>query len=130
MRLTRQRNIILSEVRGAKDHPSADEVYRRVRSTLPKISLGTVYRNLEYLTESGVIRKVEIGGGQRRFDPVLGDHAHFRCVRCGEIEDVPFEVLLDESGRKKQSWMEGRTILGNNVEYYGICPACGNGHDG
>ena len=130
MRLTRQRNIILSEVREAKDHPSADELYRRVRSTLPKISLGTVYRNLEYLTENGLIRKVEIGGGQRRFDPVLEDHAHFRCVRCGEIEDVPFEVLLDESGCKNQSWMEGRTIFGNNVEYYGICPACGNGHDG
>ena len=67
-RMTHQRRIILEELRNTRSHPTADEVYEIVRKRIPKISLGTVYRNLELLSESGVIQKLEIGGTQKRFD--------------------------------------------------------------
>ena len=68
LRMTRQRRVILEELRKVKTHPSADEIYEIVRKRLPRISLGTVYRNLEILSESGDIQKLEPGCSLKRFD--------------------------------------------------------------
>ena len=62
LRMTQQRQVILEELRLCRSHPTADELYSRVRRRLPRISLGTVYRNLETLAERGLIRKMEVGG--------------------------------------------------------------------
>ena len=67
MRQTKQRSVILEELRKHVDHPGADDVYHEVRKVLSRISLGTVYRNLELLSEKGVIKKLELGSGQKRF---------------------------------------------------------------
>ena len=61
-RKSRQRDLILEELRSVRKHLSADEVYALVRRKLPRISLGTVYRNLEVLTEMGEIQTLELGG--------------------------------------------------------------------
>ncbi len=66
--MTRQRQVVLEAVRATDAHPTGDEVYRLARRKLPHISLGTVYRNLELLSEAGLIRKLELGGAARRFD--------------------------------------------------------------
>ena len=68
-RMTRQRMVILEELRKVKTHPTADELYAMVRTRMPRISLGTVYRNLDFLTESKEILKLESAGSIRRFDP-------------------------------------------------------------
>ena len=105
------------------DHPAADEVYLRVRDRLPHISLSTVYRNLELLAGEGLIRKIEHGGGQKRFDPVREDHSHFHCRGCGAMEDVPFAMStpdLDPS----DPWVRSRVIEGGRTDYFGLCPAC------
>jgi len=79
LRITRQRRVILEELQRTKSHPTADELYRKVRRRLPRISLGTVYRNLELLSRSGLIRKLEIGGGKMRFDGIVEPHYHIHC---------------------------------------------------
>jgi Fur family ferric uptake transcriptional regulator len=66
--MTRQRKVILEELRNVDTHPSADEIYEMVRKRLPHISLGTVYRNLEILSETGAIQKLELGCAQKKFD--------------------------------------------------------------
>ena len=67
-RMTLQRKKIMEVVREGNSHPSADEIYKRVRSFLPRISLGTVYRNLEVLSKMGKIQKLELSGSLKRFD--------------------------------------------------------------
>ena len=74
---------------------TADEVYSRVRRRLPNISLGTVYRNLDVLSQAGFVRKLCLGGGQRRYDGRLGRHYHVRCAGCGVISDIPAERFGD-----------------------------------
>ena len=105
-----------------KTHPSAQEVYQRVRQRLPKISLGTVYRNLEQLAAHGLIQKIESTDGQRRFDGDLSEHYHVRCLHCGRVEDAPLPLLplLDQSFGKMSQYI----ILGHRLEFYGICPRC------
>lgn len=121
-RHSRQRDIILEEVRRDKTHPSAQEVFDRVRPRLPKISLGTVYRNLEQLAAHGLIRKLELPGEQRRFDGDVSEHYHVRCLVCGRVDDIfgPPLTNLPQSFPALQDYV----ILGHRLEFIGVCPHC------
>jgi Fur family ferric uptake transcriptional regulator len=124
-RMTPQRQAILEELRRLTSHPTADEVHSLVRRRLPRVSLGTVYRNLEMLSDCGLIQKLEMGGGQRRFDGKTGDHYHVRCVRCGRVEDAPVKPMpaIDDALRK----VSGYEVMGHRLEFIGVCPACRKG---
>lgn len=122
LRMTRQREVILEELRKADTHPSADEVYAMVRKRMPRISLGTVYRNLEILSESGDIQKLESGCSLKRFDGNPAEHSHIRCIGCDRIADAPmvpgFEVDLERVNAA------GFEIVGYRLEFIGLCPQC------
>lgn len=122
IRMTNQRKIILEELKKVTSHPTADEVYRMVRERLPKISLGTIYRNLYIMSESGLIQRLEVGGSQNRFDANLEDHYHIRCTKCGLIEDIPKKSVpgLEDVF----SGALGYEITGHRIELIGICPDC------
>lgn len=120
--MTRQRRVILEELRKLESHPTADEVYELARRRLPRISLGTVYRNLEILSDCGMIQKLELGGTQKRFDGNVGNHYHVRCIRCGCIEDISMEPLTTfEDAVRAVSDYE---IIGSRLEFIGVCPQC------
>ncbi len=122
MRLTTQRQIILEELGKVTSHPTANEVYDMVRKRLPRIGLGTVYRNLELLAENGVILKLEVGGTQKRFDATIESHYHIRCSVCGRVDDVDIEVQeeINEIAAKSCDYK----ILGHHIEFSGICKDC------
>jgi Fe2+ or Zn2+ uptake regulation protein len=120
--MTRQRRVILEELRKLESHPSADEVYEMARRRLPRISLGTVYRNLEILSEYGMIRKLELVGTQKRFDGNVRNHYHIRCIRCGGIEDVPMEPLTTIENALRE--VTDYEIIGSRLEFIGVCPQC------
>ncbi len=121
-RMTNQRQVILEEVQKVNTHPTADEVYGMVRRRLPRISLGTVYRNLEILSTSGLIQKIGPPSNQMQFDGKTDNHYHIRCVSCGRVEDAPVESFdkLEEAMQKKSNY----SILGHRLEFLGICPVC------
>ena len=120
--MTRQRKIILEELRKVSTHPSADEVYEMVRKRLPRISLGTVYRNLEILSESGDIQKLEPGCSLKRFDGNPSEHCHIHCVRCERIADLPMVPDLEiDLARVNPTDFE---IVGHRVEFFGLCSQC------
>jgi Fur family ferric uptake transcriptional regulator len=123
VRKTEQRAVILDELRKCRNHPGADELYARVRGRLPRISLATVYRNLELMAAQGLIRRLDPGSGSRRFDPVVENHGHFRCTACGKVEDLPFPLELPQPD-EKLPWVRQRTIQGGQAEYFGLCPGC------
>lgn len=122
LRITRQRHIILEMLREDYSHPTASEVYEKVRRRMPQISLGTVYRNLEILSEQGFIRKLELAGAQKRFDGTLSEHYHVRCLKCGQIGDVNMKTItaFDE----KLSDICDYEIVGHRLEFIGLCPKC------
>ena len=123
MRKTEQRTVILEELRLCRNHPGADEVYLQVKERLPRISLGTVYRNLELMVSQGIIRRLNSSSGQMRFDPVVEAHCHFHCRQCGKVEDIPFTVELPELG-SNHPWVRERKIQGARPEFFGLCPEC------
>ena len=122
LRQSRQRDVVLAVVRQTMDHPTADWVFKEARRRMPKISLGTVYRNLKQLADAGLIREIHSGGQQARFDGNTGRHYHIRCLGCGRVNDLPMSIdlrLEQEAGRA----MNYR-ILGHEVEVQGLCPLC------
>ncbi|MFV0437168.1 MAG: Fur family transcriptional regulator [Desulfopila sp.] len=122
MRLTTQRQIILEELGKVKSHPTANEVYDMVRKRLPRIGLGTVYRNLELLADSGIILKLEVGGTQKRFDATIEPHYHVRCSECGKVDDI--DIPVQEEINQAAMASVNYKILGHHIEFSGICPSC------
>ncbi len=122
-RMTKQRQVILEELRMMRTHPTADELYERVRVRMPRISLGTVYRNLEKLAGSGIIRRLESTGSQMRFDGDIHGHQHIRCISCGRIEDIEAKPEPTDCDRKLVAGT-GFRLVERRVEYVGVCPAC------
>ena len=122
LRTTRQRRIILEELRKLRTHPSADEVYDVVRKRLPRISLGTVYRNLEILSELGEIQKLELSGTLKRFDWNTSKHYHIRCINCDRVDDAPIGFM-----KNVEDSLNGATdykIMDHRLEFLGLCPVC------
>ncbi len=118
--MTRQRRRILEELRAVTTHPTADELYEMVRKSLRRVSLGTVYRNLEALSRGGVIRKLP--GTPMRFDCNVDDHYHIRCIHCGIVADLPItkKIVLLEGVGDATAW----DLVGQEIEFVGVCPQC------
>lgn len=122
LRMTRSRRAILEELRCSKSHPTAEEIHAAVRRHVPRVGLGTVYRNLELLRRHGLVRAISDAGHQRRYDGSPTEHHHVRCELCGRIDDVVLDrdVSLEE-------WLDGSCgyeISGYRLCFVGICPEC------
>ena len=120
-RETRQRRMVYETIMKTHSHPTADWIFDKVRSKLPKISLGTVYRNLSVLRDEGAIR--EIYGNDRRahYDADLSQHAHFVCTDCGRIWDVHTVPEVDWKTLKE---LVGCEVAEQRLEFHGLCAPC------
>jgi len=122
-RLTRQLTAVYEALQSDHSHPNADEIYQRVRRTLPRISLGTVYRNLQRLVEEGKIRMFLLDERVTRYDPMIVEHDHFICQQCGRVEDV----LLERNRQVNLAPLVNRgfTITAHSLAIHGFCQKCG-----
>ena len=119
---SKQREMIVEYLKSTKDHPTAETVYMNVRSANPKLSLGTVYRNLKLLSEAGEIQRLSCGDGIDRFDATVEPHCHFLCKKCAGVQDVEM-MPLDELEAKAAEKLDGK-IQYHKVYFYGICKKC------
>lgn len=122
-RNTQQRQLVYDVVQKSCDHPTAETVYIRCREDAPNISLGTVYRNLAHLSESGAIKRLVSGAGPDHFDFNLESHYHFLCTHCGEMTDIPKEVSPSEKEVMAPK-DAGFDIKSYSLIYMGVCPEC------
>ena len=104
------------------DHPTAETIYENLRKEYPKISLGTVYRNLSLLTDIGEIQTISTGVGPDRSDGNVNPHYRFICKRCGCVMDLRMQGL-EHINLLAQHEFSG-TIEGHTVFFYGSCEAC------
>ena len=116
-----QRECIIEYMRNSYSHPTANEIYEHVKAQFPKVSLGTVYRNLEYLVEGNVIKKVQKAGATDRYDYMRQPHNHAMCSKCGKIFDFSFP--LDKAAL--QSAVGDRIlIIDADFLVVGLCAEC------
>ena len=120
-RITRQRQVILEELRKVDSHPDAKEVYDIVRHRLPNISLGTVYRNLNMLEQLGLLHRIQYGNISH-YDGDLQRHFHLKCVMCAEVFNVDSSIIQGVDAHPLES--QGFEVLDYKLELYGRCPNC------
>jgi Fur family peroxide stress response transcriptional regulator len=132
-----KRDAILDTLRETTVHPGAQWVYNRLKPSIPDLSLGTVYRNLNLFRKEGLAVLVGTVNGEERFDGVTESHPHLVCPRCGAVEDIPladpgvFErdlaSALTASGGENR--IAGRKIDFRRTLFYGLCADCRNGEN-
>jgi Fur family ferric uptake transcriptional regulator len=122
LRMTESRRAILSALECTRSHPTADEVYEMVRERIPRISLGTVYRNLDLLAREGMVTVLSEAGEQRRYDVAGVRHHHVRCEVCGRLDDV----ILDDPDAVERVLKDagGYEIHGYSLCFVGTCSRC------
>src|SRR6056297_3643031 len=94
-RMTKQHKAILRVLKNTESHPTADWIYEQVKKEIPNISLGTVYRNLNVLSELGKIQILDYGSTYSRYDGNPKNHYHFRCEKCGRVYDINVDLFDD-----------------------------------
>lgn len=121
-RRTRQLAAVEAVLRDARDHPTAAQVRERVARHLPRVSLGTVYRNLEKLVRAGAAVRVRVDGEVARYDGRVDDHDHFVCERCGAVTDLlaPHGPEVDVSILRRR----GYAVRTHRLALFGACPGC------
>ncbi len=121
-RSTIQRTLVLETVKELQCHVTADEVYDMIVKKHSNISRGTVYRNLNLLSDIGEIRKVEMPNGPDCYDHICHEHYHARCIKCGRIFDVEMELIADLEKNIKDT--HGFLFTGHDIFFKGICLEC------
>lgn len=121
MNYSKQRELIIDALRRTDEHPAAETVYRTLKAEHPRLSLATVYRNLNQLCDTGVIKKLHVADSPDRFDGNTEPHYHLCCKVCRQIIDI---TVPKHAWRSLISEHEKHCIDGCDVLFYGTCADC------
>ncbi len=121
-RNTIQRSLIFQTMKELKKHITAEELYNIIAKKYDDISRTTVYRNLNLLSNTGEIRKIEIPGGADCYDYLIHKHYHMKCINCGNIFDVKMDFIEDLQDRITDT--SGNEFIDHDIIFKGICSNC------
>jgi Fur family peroxide stress response transcriptional regulator len=119
---TTQRIAICRFALRSRDHPSAKRIYDEVKKVHPTVSLATVYKTLQILSEQGLIQELDLPESQARFDSYVEPHINLVCLQCGNIQDFD-----DSAAREMVERVAAKaefTRTGQRIDIYGICKTC------
>ncbi|GAB3063811.1 Fur family transcriptional regulator [Virgibacillus ainsalahensis] len=121
-RRTPQREAVIKYLSYTDTHPSADEIHRELEKEFPNLSLATIYNNLHFLTNKGVIKELYCGNESSRFDFNTTDHYHIMCESCRKIEDFKYPLFYEVEAFAEEFYEYN--IKFHSLELYGICKDC------
>ena len=119
---TPQRIAISRFVLGNRNHPTVQEVYNEVRQTHPTVSLATVYKTLNFLSELGLVQELPFLHGETRFDSYVEPHVNLVCRRCGKVNDLENRLAREVVTRIANTTKF--TPTGQRLDVYGLCQRC------
>ena len=117
--MTKQRKLIKDIIYASRKHPTADEIFVEAKKKMPSIAVGTVYRNLSLLVESGEVRKIDVPDSPSRYDRPQVPHEHLICTCCKKVYDVDLDNLLPYLNEKT-----GKEIMAYSLTMYFLCENC------
>ena len=123
MNYSKQRETMLNILRHTKSHPTANDIYTKMRENDPKISLGTVYRNLALLAENGIIVRIDTEHNSVHYDGCTYPHYHFVCNECGAVTDLNIDEIDINKAVENELDCD---VSGHTLVFYGRCSSCKN----
>jgi len=127
LKLTPQRMAIVRELAADPTHPTAQELFERLRTTLPTMSFATVYNTLDALAAAGLCAALSLAPGPSRFDPNMKPHHHAVCDLCGEVRDIPSDAVRAPTAARALPAAPGFEVRSVEQIYRGVCAACAAG---
>ena len=124
MKYSKQREIILEYLRSIKTHPTAETIYEEVKKEDKKISLGTVYRNLDKLSDMGLIQWIKMANEKDRFDGDVSLHYHGKCIKCNSVIDIFLKENIDLSIDEHVKNETNINVVSHDIIFNVICPNC------
>jgi Fur family peroxide stress response transcriptional regulator len=118
-----KRDAILQAIVSTTEHPSAQWIYDRLKPRIPNLSLGTVYRNINFFRHEGLVMSVGVVNGEERFDGVADPHPHLICSHCGRVIDLPCPEVKTVEVPPETA---GFTVDYRRTVFYGLCADCGS----
>ena len=123
VRTTNQRQVIFEYVKDTSlSHPTAEIIFQAVRKKLPRISFGTVYRNLLVLESQGLIIPLYYAKDHVRYDAIMDNHYHYVCEHCDKVENISQEELLELN--QQVAKRHKLNINYHRIYFYGLCEDC------
>lgn len=125
--VSQQRLSILAYLMAHREHPTCEMIYRGLKQAgHPTLSRATVYNNIRAFVDSGLVRELEIGDHERRYDIDTSEHSHFFCRSCGKIINLALSDELTHALRRSLSErMPGTVLERQDIHFTGLCPNCG-----
>lgn len=122
LKLTPQRLAVYKYLMSTKEHPSAEVIYKAIQPEYPTMSLATVYKALKTLVEVGLVKELNVGEGNFRYDGKCETHPHIQCIKCSRVDDLSNEVFenINIDAQKVSDYK----VLSNQLYFYGICKDC------
>ena len=120
LKVTPQRLGILA-LMYAHGHINVDEMYKEIKKQFPSISLATMYKNINAMSEASLIKEVKIPQQKTRYEIVKAPHGHLLCDKCGEFVDIELDIerIIDDVKQKSHYKM-----LDTSLVFCGVCPSC------
>lgn len=123
LRLTPQRVAICEVLATSRSHPTAYEIYRRLRRRFPTMSLATVYKTLDALVRLGLVSALgDAGDGMVHYDGDTEPHINLVCLSCHRVQDL--EGVDVRALHQRVAARSGYALQGARLVYYGLCPDC------
>jgi Fur family peroxide stress response transcriptional regulator len=122
LRATGQRLAIMQAIMDSRSHPSAEDIYQKIKPTHPTISISTIYKTIQIMARMGSVLTIETGTGGLRFDGHIDPHHHAICNKCGKVYDIDFQHYPIDL--EKKNILEGFQVQGIKVTFLGTCQTC------
>lgn len=119
---SKPREVILEALKNTKSHPTAENIFLEAKKKLPRLSLGTVYRNLRLMVGRGEALELDLGTPFSRFDGATHDHCHFLCLNCGSVLDMDYSAPQDFYDKAASG--TDLKITGHQLSFSGYCNKC------
>ncbi len=126
MNYSKHRSLILDALKINTNHPTAEEIYMFLKKDYPKLSLATVYRNLNYLSQLCLVKRIKGLGNSDHFDYQTHSHSHFLCQSCGKIHDLP-ETIAPDINKSVEQILEAKVVY-HDMSFIGVCSDCQKHH--
>lgn len=122
IRMTSQRLAILEYLAIDGNHPTANEIYEALQNETPNMSVATIYNNLNFFKEAGILKELPFGDGSSRYDLTESRHYHAVCTNCGKVVDFDYPEL-----ENADSFIESQTnfkVVNHDFKVTGLCEMC------
>ncbi|CAM2731652.1 Fur family transcriptional regulator [Hathewaya histolytica] len=122
LKLTPQRIAVYKYLQSTKGHPSAEIIYKALQEDYPTMSLATVYKALKTLVEVNLVRELNVGEGNFRYDACTDEHPHIQCLHCGRVDDIEGISFLNLN--EEIAPYTDYNVVSNKLYFYGVCKEC------